>query len=342
MGNSSGLLNRSGSNNTFIGSQSGDNNRTGSSNTIIGSFADLSDTAFINATALGNSASVSASNKIRLGNTAITKVEGQVAYSFPSDQRFKFNVKQNVPGLNFIKKLRPVTYQFNTQQFDAFQHKKDADYVASLQPQSFEAATNIIHTGLLAQEVEIAMKASGYNFDGLNKPANDDDYYTLSYELLTIPLIQSVQELNEVLESTVKKQQDAIKELETVNDKQQQVNEYLQQQINELKNLLQNTTSATSSSANASGFPSKAVLLQNQPNPFYNSTVIKYFIPITITSAMLQISNQQGVIVKTVNITQKGNGQVIIEAGSLSSGTYNYSLIVDGKPVDSKKMILIK
>src|SRR5688500_12853955 len=57
--------------------------------------------------------SINVSNKVRLGNTAVTVVEGQVAYSFPSDGRFKFNVEEKVPGLAFIQRLRPVVYQFD-------------------------------------------------------------------------------------------------------------------------------------------------------------------------------------------------------------------------------------
>lgn len=214
--------------------------------------------------------------------------------------------------------------------------------MAEMQPQSFVASTNIIHTGLLAQEVETAMKESGYNFDGLNKPANDDDYYTLSYELLTIPLIQSVQEMNEILEKTIKGQQDVLKEMEVTITNQQRINESLQKQIDELKNMMQITASSTAQSTNATGLTSKAALQQNQPNPFYNSTTIKYFIPTNISTAVLQISTQQGAIIKTIIISQKGNGQVVIEAGSLSAGTYNYSLLIDGKLADAKRMVIVK
>ena len=44
-----------------------------------------------NATAIGFGANVSASNKIRLGNTAVMVIEGQVAFTFPSDKTKKEN-----------------------------------------------------------------------------------------------------------------------------------------------------------------------------------------------------------------------------------------------------------
>jgi Chaperone of endosialidase len=44
-----------------------------------------------NATAIGNGAVVDASNKVCLGNTAVTVIEGQVAFTFPSDKTTKEN-----------------------------------------------------------------------------------------------------------------------------------------------------------------------------------------------------------------------------------------------------------
>ena len=44
-----------------------------------------------NATAIGANAVVNASNKIRLGNTAVTVIEGQVAFTASSDKTKKEN-----------------------------------------------------------------------------------------------------------------------------------------------------------------------------------------------------------------------------------------------------------
>ena len=58
-----------------------------------------------NATAIGNGALVNASNKIRLGNTAVTVIEGQVAFTFPSDKTQKENF-QPVDGEAVLGKIR--------------------------------------------------------------------------------------------------------------------------------------------------------------------------------------------------------------------------------------------
>jgi hypothetical protein len=58
-----------------------------------------------NATAIGNGATVNASNKIRLGNTSVTVIEGQVAFTFPSDKTQKENF-QPVDGEEVLGKIR--------------------------------------------------------------------------------------------------------------------------------------------------------------------------------------------------------------------------------------------
>ena len=58
-----------------------------------------------NATAIGNGALVNASNKIRLGNAQVTVIEGQVAFTFPSDKTQKENFLP-VDGEAVLGKIR--------------------------------------------------------------------------------------------------------------------------------------------------------------------------------------------------------------------------------------------
>ena len=45
---------------------------------------------------------------------------------------------------------------------------------------------------------------------------------------------------------------------------------------------------------------------------------------------------------KQQSISTTGKGMLNIQAGSLAAGTYNYSLVVDGHLVGTKKMVLMK
>ena len=85
-----------------------------------------------------------------------------------------------------------------------------------------------------------------------------------------------------------------------------------------------------------------ASLEQNIPNPFNKTTTIKYSLPQKFTSAQILISDKNGKPMKQVNVSGSGKGIVNIDAGTLSGGAYNYSLIVDGKIISTKQMLLAK
>jgi hypothetical protein len=56
-------------------------------------------------------AQCTSNDQILLGNTAITQIRAQITgITAYSDARMKFNVKDDVKGLDFIMKLKPVTY----------------------------------------------------------------------------------------------------------------------------------------------------------------------------------------------------------------------------------------
>jgi len=80
-------------------------------------------------------------------------------------------------------------------------------------------------------------------------------------------------------------------------------------------------------------------LNQNVPNPFAESTVISYNIPVDFTSAEMLFTTADGIVIKKVTISQKGKGQLTVYANDLTHGIYNYALVVDGKTIDTKMMV---
>ena len=91
--------------NTGLGSGALVSNTTGGNNTAIGFGANVSAGNLNNATAIGAGAIVNASNKIRLGNTTVTVIEGQVAFTASSDKTKKENF-QPVDGEEVLGKIR--------------------------------------------------------------------------------------------------------------------------------------------------------------------------------------------------------------------------------------------
>ena len=87
---------------------------------------------------------------------------------------------------------------------------------------------------------------------------------------------------------------------------------------------------------------SSASLKQNSPNPFNKNTVINYYLPEQAGNAVVNISDINGKVIKSIAVTQKGQGQLLLEAGQLNAGTYQYSFIINGQVVDTKKMVLTR
>jgi hypothetical protein len=79
-------------------------------------------------------------------------------------------------------------------------------------------------------------------------------------------------------------------------------------------------------------------LEQNIPNPFHENTTIKYYLPNGMRTASITISNLNGVQLKAFDLSF---GQVLISGGSFAAGTYVYTLTLNGKQVDSEKMMLL-
>mgnify|MGYP000947812506 FL=1 len=190
-----GSDNTDGAGNTFIGKDAGINSFSGDNNTAIGNLASTISPA--NCTALGFNATSNASNKVRIGNSTVAIVEGQVAYSFPSDARFKYNIHDDhVPGLSLITRLHAVNYQFDTRKYDEHVMKNMPDStrqkrMAALEPYR---ATEKVQTGFLAQEVEQACADLQYAFSGLHIPESDVDNYSLSYDAFVPILVKAIQE----------------------------------------------------------------------------------------------------------------------------------------------------
>ena len=85
-------------------------------------------------------------------------------------------------------------------------------------------------------------------------------------------------------------------------------------------------------------------LIQNQPNPFTTNTYIYYKLGSNCSHVELRITDILGRIRQKLLLTDNTFGihKVEFNPEELHNGVYQYSLVVDGKLVDSKKMIFMK
>jgi hypothetical protein len=143
-----------------------------------------------------------ATNQVRIGNNQITGIGGQVGWSSFSDKRIKTNIQENVPGIKFIKLLKPVTYNFDAAKEYALAHngKKDdtPDYPGK------NDIEKIKFSGFLAQDVEAAAKSIGYDFSGVDAPKDANGIYGLRYAEFVVPMVKAMQEQQAQIEELKK------------------------------------------------------------------------------------------------------------------------------------------
>jgi len=214
--------NTTGDDNAAIGGTALYANITGTKRTAIGYSANSVGTAYNNSTGVGYNADPTASNRVHIGNTAVTWIGGQVSWSTYSDAAFKTNITEEVHGLDFITKLRPVTYHFDLDKMDDWKAEHHGERDSSDYPEKYEIES-IKFSGFLAQEVEAAAQQVGYDFSGLCAPKHADDAYALRYAEFVVPLVKAVQEQQamieeqraqiEVLQQTVARQDLRIEQL---------------------------------------------------------------------------------------------------------------------------------
>lgn len=83
-------------------------------------------------------------------------------------------------------------------------------------------------------------------------------------------------------------------------------------------------------------------LAQNKPNPFGTSTTIEVSIPEDVQTAFIYVYDLTGKKLQQVDIAARGKQAVTLNAATLTDGMYLYSLIADGKVVETRRMIVEK
>ena len=188
-----------GTGNTGLGAYALANNITGSNNIAIGGFTGVAVGSgnLSNTIGIGNDGGFlnQAPNQVVIGNASMVFIGGKVNWGVVSDERIKNNIKEDVKGLDFILRLRPVTYHISNEAINRVTNTVDTTYFAGKYD-----GEKITYTGFLAQEVEKAAIASGYNFSGYSKPQNAQQLYTIRYAEFVVPLVKAMQEQQAVID----------------------------------------------------------------------------------------------------------------------------------------------
>ena len=233
-----------------------------------------------------------------------------------SDRTFKKDIADLTSAMDLVNKLQPKSYTF----------REDGNYKLMHLPVGK-------HYGLIAQDVEQILpnlvKASTFKTSKAAMPTKP--------EVGVVPVKGSVTTSSEIVAFKALNYTELIPIVVKGMQEMDAENKMLKQELAELRQMVMDMKNGRGSDAITSAF-----LEQNNPNPVAGNTIIGYKVPVTTTSARLTITNVKGQLIKTFTIKSVGAGEVDFNSATLATGAYNYSLWIDGKQVDTKRLVIAR
>ena len=222
----------------------------------------------------------------------------------PSDERLKENIAPLQNALERIMKLEVKTYNFKSS-LDKMNLPTEKQY------------------GYLAQNLELYFP----ELVRLNPAKKEQplEFKAVNYLGMIPVLTEAIQEQQKQIEAKDKAIID------------------LQNQLNEIKlsvqTLSENSQLKSSSTASIN---KNTRLFQNQPNPFNQTTIIRYVISEEHNNCLMVIRDLNGNLVKSFSLNNSGEGQITINGAELTSGTYTYSIVTETETLDTKLMVITR
>src|SRR5258706_4922639 len=302
-------------NNTGCGYKAGYTNTTGTSNTYLGYQADGATNALSNSYAIGNSASVCASDEMVFGNSSVT--------------RWGFGV---CPASGHAIEVGTSTSNGN----GAYLTSGGAWTGASSRAKKEDFQKQDIN--VMLDKVR-QMEVTKWKYKGTENEYHYGPMAEDFYQLFNVGDGKSISDMDKTGVLFL-----AVQALDASNRELKAKLTALQDQVNGCCNTQQGNSSdgARATAVDVALSSNSIVLDQNQPNPFKEQTTISYFIPDDSKDVKIIFTDSKGTVLREVEITQTGKGQLNVFAQDLSSGVYTYSIVANGITIDSKKMVCTK
>ncbi|HTL80938.1 MAG TPA: tail fiber domain-containing protein [Bacteroidia bacterium] len=244
------------------------------------------------------------------GNVYINGIgTGNMGQFYASDAMLKTNISSITNASSIISALQPRSFFYDTANVYNmhFSSKKQYGFVA----QEIE--------NTLPELVDMSTKPAEYDTLG-NVIVPAVTYRTLNYNALFGIIVKGMQEQQETVDSLTN------------------VISQIQSQMNSCCSSSSRTSNSNITDVTLSN--SESVVLNDAvPNPFAEQTTITYNLPSTTKKAQMLFYDAQGKLIKAVELTGTGKGQLNVFADDLSNGIYTYALVVDGQVMDSKRMV---
>lgn len=233
----------------------------------------------------------------------------------PSDINLKENIEsvsdegsslENLMEMNVIKyNYKPKKYIPKTEdELSLYEDKEAAAKAEELAKQEIQRMAGQKHYGLSAQELQKI-------YPDLVRESQDGKLGVCYVELVPI-LIRSIQELKQELDDV--KDGSNARQTRSISDDGQE-----------------NYSTATNGN----------ILYQNTPNPFREQTTIRFRLADDAKNAAICIFDLSGKMLRKLPVSQ-GMSSVSIGGYELGEGLFLYSLVVNGREIDTKRMIITK
>lgn len=230
--------------------------------------------------------------------------------SIMDEEENKGSTLGNLMNMNVIKyTYKPKEYQRDSDEYQLYESEEDAAKAEELAKQRIREMAEQKHYGLSAQELkEIYPDLVREGQDGI---------LAVNYVELVPILIRSIQELKAELDE-VKGENNAMKARTAAFEENE-----------------------TTDIGDATSIPVAASLAQNTPNPFSERTTIRFTLPENARNAFIYIFDMSGKMYKQIPVDSSMQS-VSIEGYELRAGMYIYSLVIGGKEIQTRRMILSK
>lgn len=223
--------------------------------------------------------------------------------SIQDEEKSNGNIIDNLMNLNVIKyTYKPKDYEADPEEAKLYEDEELAAKAQEIVRRNIQMKAAQKHYGLSAQELQEVYP------DLVRK--NQDGILGINYVELVPILIRSIQELKQ--------------ELDEVRGGNGDVN-----------------MSRGAATAVASDYATGNILYQNTPNPFKEQTVIRFSLADNATNAAICIFDMTGKMLKKLPIAS-GETSVSINGWELGEGMFLYTLLVNGREIDTKRMIITK
>ena len=268
---------------------------------------------------LGNSDSTNIKLMVN-GDIAATSGNGTI--TILSDKRFKKNIVPLKNSLEVIRESNFVEFQYN-----------DLSGVVSKKK----------YYGVLAQEMQKVLPSTvtkgGRRVNLIDKKSTTD-FLMFNPNDLIYSGLNAIKELDKENQDL----KDRVAELEAEVEK----NKTLEERVNELEKILARLTGQENineqATSNQTIRTNSAYLYQNRPNPARGATDIAYRLPDKSSRAKIIVQDLNGHKITEFDLQGTQNGTITFNPRQFGiiSGTYIYSLLINGVITESQKMIFIE